>query len=243
MQLPWLEPTDPFPPSNNAWGVTTAAPGLLAAGGSLNIENLQRAYRQGAFPWYSGGQPILWWSPDPRMVLFTEHFKRHRSLQKTLRSFIENPRCKIIFNSAFQAVINNCANAPRGKQTGTWILPQMQQAYINLHQAGYAHSIETWVDDTLVGGLYCVAIGKAVFGESMFTHLPDASKIALAALVCFCIAHRIKAIDCQQNTQHLAFMGAYEIPRAQFLQHISQAQQEPAPSWQFNPAFWQHLQL
>ena len=239
--LIWLEPGDGFPPADRAWGVRSDAPGLLAAGGDLSVDTLLRAYRGGIFPWFSEGQPILWWSPDPRMVLTTSNFRLRRSLRQALNRFVRDARCEIRFNTAFQEVIESCAGKPRNGQDGTWILPPMVRAYCKLHTAGHAHSVETWVDGKLAGGLYCVAIGRAVFGESMFTHVPDASKIALAALVGFCRAQGIASIDCQQNTAHLASLGAQEIPRQVFLEHIAQAQMAPPAKWQFRPLYWNHI--
>jgi leucyl/phenylalanyl-tRNA--protein transferase len=239
--LPWLEPGDPFPPVEGSWGPGSDAPGLLAAGGDLDVLTLLDAYSHGIFPWYSESQPILWWSTDPRMVLTVASFRLRRSLRKVLAHFVANPRCEIRFDNAFADVIHACATTPRHGQTGTWILPPMVQAYTHLHLAGHAHSVETWVDGELVGGLYCVALGRAVFGESMFAHATDASKIALAALVCFCRAHDIPAIDCQQNTAHLASLGAAEIPRSAFLAQIRHTQRLPAPEWRFSPLYWDHL--
>ena len=239
--LPWLEPGENFPPINRAWGPDSDAPGLLAAGGSLDVATLRQAYGHGIFPWFSTGQPVLWWSPDPRMVLEVAQFRLHRSLRKTLRKFASSPGCEIRIDSAFEQVIQACAGSPREGQDGTWIVPPMVQAYGELHRAGYAHSVETWIDGQLVGGLYCVALGRAVFGESMFARVTDASKIALAALVAFCRHHGIAMIDCQQNTRHLASLGAHEIPRVDFLRHIETAQREPAPRWRFEPLYWHEL--
>lgn len=239
--LPWLEPGDAFPDVHSAWGVASDAPGLLAAGGDLSVNTLQSAYANGVFPWFSEGQPNLWWSPDPRMVLGVTDFRLHRSLRKTLTHFVRNPACEIRFDTAFVHVISHCADVSRRGQPGTWIVPAMVDAYSRLHGAGLAHSVETWVDGHLVGGLYCVALGQAVFGESMFALVPDASKIALAALVGFCRNEGVELIDCQQNTQHLASLGAAEIPRARFLSHIRQAQLAPAPQWQFSPLYWNHI--
>lgn len=242
--LPWLEPGDVFPPARQAWGPDTPAPGLLAAGGQLDVPTLCSAYAQGIFPWFSDGQPILWWSPDPRMALNMAKFRLHRSLQKTLQAFC-HPRnerkCEVRFDSAFDQVIQHCATSVRVGQGGTWIVPDMVRAYQALNRAGFAHSIETWVDGQLVGGLYCVALGKAVFGESMFTTQPDASKIALAALVCFCRIKGIKTIDCQQNTRHLASLGASEVSRGAFLELVRDGLQEPAPVWTFDPLYWREL--
>ena len=241
LQLPWLEPEDPLPPPNRAWGPDTPAPGLLAAGGALDLAHLRAAYAQGCFPWFSAGQSILWWSPDPRMVLPVAEFRLHRSLRKTLQRFAAAPGCEIRIDHAFGQVIRACASTPRAGQNGTWIVPEMVRAYERLHAAGDAHSVETWVDGKLVGGLYCVALGRAVFGESMFAHASDASKIALAALVCLCRREGVALIDCQQNTAHLASLGAREIPRTDFLQHIATAQTLPPLRWHFDPSYWDGL--
>jgi leucyl/phenylalanyl-tRNA--protein transferase len=175
------------------------------------------------------------------MVLGTQNFRLHRSLRQVLTRFRRAASCEIRFDTAFREVIAACAGTLRHGKPGTWILPPMVEAYCRLHQAGHAHSVETWVDDKLVGGLYCVAIGRAVFGESMFTHVPDASKIALAALIGFCTEHNIVSIDCQQNTSHLASLGARQIPRKVFLEHIGGAQLEPPVKWQFSPLYWNHI--
>ena len=241
MKLPWLEPGEPFPDVSCAWGAAEPAPGLLAAGGALDVATLTRAYASGIFPWFSDGQPILWWSPDPRMALHVDEFRLHRSLRKTLAQFRLDARCEIRVDSAFDEVISACAGSPRPGQSGTWIVPEMVAAYQAFHRAGLAHSVETWVNGKLVGGLYCVGLGRAVFGESMFTRVPDASKIALAALVALCLQHGIGVIDCQQNTRHLASLGAREIERAAFVTHVAQAAREPGPSWQFEPVYWSQL--
>jgi leucyl/phenylalanyl-tRNA--protein transferase len=172
------------------------------------------------------------------MVLQTADFRLHASLRKTLQKFIRNPKAEIRIDTAFAQVIRACAHAPRSGQSGTWIVADMQAAYIDLHAAGLAHSVETWLDGELVGGLYCVALGRAVFGESMFTRQPDASKIALAALVALCRCNHIQMIDCQQNTRHLASLGAKEIPRAQFAAYVARSQSQPAAAWTFAPVYW-----
>jgi leucyl/phenylalanyl-tRNA---protein transferase len=241
MQLPWLAPGDPLPDAASAWGESDPVPGLLAAGGGLDVASLLQAYSHGIFPWFSEGQPILWWSPDPRMVLETDRFRLHRSLRKTLLRFAVAPACEVRIDHDFETIIRACSEAPRIGQTGTWILPEMVQAYAALHRAGHAHSVETWIDGELAGGLYCVGIGRAVFGESMFARRPDASKIALAALVAFCRRHGIRMIDCQQNTSHLASLGAREMPRARFLSHVAGARHLPGPSWRFDPVYWSEL--
>lgn len=241
LPLPWLAPGQPFPPAEQAWGTDAPAPGLLAAGGALDLATLRQAYGHGIFPWFSAGQPILWWCPNPRMVLPVPAFRLHRSLKKVLQKFRASPGCEIRIDSAFDQVIQACAGSPRDGQGGTWIVPGMVQAYGALHRAGLAHSVETWIDGQLVGGLYCVALGRAVFGESMFARATDASKIALAALVCFCRHHGVKLIDCQQNTRHLASLGAREIPRADFLAQVANASGKPAPAWRFDPLYWREL--
>lgn len=239
--LTWLEPGDPFPDVSSAWIAGSDAPGLLAAGGDLSVNSLRSAYSNGIFPWFSEGQPNLWWSPDPRMVLEVANFRLHRSLRKTLTRFAAAAHCEIRFDTAFTNVIRNCAQVSRRGQPGTWILPPMAEAYIRLHAAGFAHSVETWIDGKLAGGLYCVALGKAVFGESMFTRVPDASKIALAALVGFCRHQGVDLIDCQQNTTHLASLGAAEMPRSQFLSHIREPQAAPELDWRFTPLYFNHI--
>lgn len=239
--LIWLEPGDPFPPVSLAWGQDSPLPGLLAAGGTLDATHLQAAYQQGIFPWFSPGQPHLWWSPDPRMVLETGQFRLHPSLRKTLRKFIRSPGCEIRIDTSFRQVMTHCAQTPRPGQDGTWIVNSIVNAYCDLHAQGLAHSVETWVDGQLVGGLYCVALGHAVYGESMFAHARDASKIALAALVALCRHHGAPQIDCQQATGHLASLGAREQPRARFLAQASMQQTRPTMNWQWRPLYWDSL--
>jgi len=211
--LTWLESADPFPPVEAALREPN---GLLCAGADLSPERLLDAYRRGIFPWYSGGEPILWWSPDPRMVLFCDELKVSRSLGKSLR----NKGFEIRIDSCFARVIKACAE-PRKGESGTWISKEMQAAYVALHRAGHAHSFETWLGDRLVGGLYGVAIGRAFFGESMFSRATDASKVALACLVETLRARGFPMIDCQQRTPLLASLGAREIPRRQFLRRLA----------------------
>ncbi len=239
--LPWLEPGQDFPPVSQSWGQGSPAPGLLAAGGALDVDTLCRAYAQGIFPWFSREQPILWWSPDPRMVLRVADFRLHPSFRKTLRKFRKTPDCEIRVDSAFDQVISACAGSARAGQSGTWIVPDMVGAYRALHRAGFAHSVETWMQGRLVGGLYCIALGKAVFGESMFSQQADASKIALAALVCLCRQHGIGQIDCQQNTPHLASLGAREMARDAFALQVSRALLQATSRWNFEPLYWDEL--
>jgi leucyl/phenylalanyl-tRNA--protein transferase len=240
--LHWIDDDEPLPPTHRALGPDSDAPGLLAAGGKLTLQRLEQAYRVGVFPWFSRGQPVLWWAPDPRMVLPVAQFKVSRSLGKTLRRFIRDPANEVRIDSAFGRVIEACARTPREGQAGTWIVPQMVAAYTAWHAAGRVHSVETWVDGRLVGGLYCVAIGRMVFGESMFAWASDASKIALAALVCFCRQHGVALIDCQQNTAHLASLGAHELPRDAFEAHLSLAQGGPdIVDWTYDENMWSQL--
>ncbi len=239
--LPLLRPGDPFPPLAGALPLHSAAPGLLAVGGVLDVPTLVAAYSSTIFPWFSEGEPILWWSPDPRMVLPVAHYRLHRSLRKVIQRFRDDPACEVRLDTAFADVIEACAGADRPGQSGTWIGPDMRAAYARLHEAGHAHSVETWVHGELVAGLYCVSVGRAVFGESMFTRVADGSKIALSALVALCRAQGVALIDCQQNTRHLAFMGAGEMPRAEFAAHVARLAAEPPIDWHFQPVYWNEL--
>ena len=210
--IPWLDSGDPFPEVERALAEPN---GLLAAGADLSLPRLLDAYRNGIFPWFSHDQPILWWSPDPRMVLFPAELKVSRSLARTLR----NARFEVRADTAFDAVIEGCRQPRRG-ESGTWITEEMTEAYGTMHRAGFAHSVETWLDGKLVGGLYGVALGRAFFGESMFARVSDASKVALVALARQLQHWDFGLIDCQMNTAHLASMGASEIPRAEFTRRL-----------------------
>jgi leucyl/phenylalanyl-tRNA--protein transferase len=204
--------------------------GLLAAGGDLTTARLLEAYRHGIFPWFNAGEPILWWSPDPRMILFPNEFKISHSLHKTLR----NGRHEVRFDSHFEQVMRACA-APREGASGTWIHEEMIAAYCELHRMGYAHSVETWMDGELVGGLYGMALGRMFYGESMFSRKSDASKIALAHLAAQLKKWNFGMIDCQMNTPHLASLGAREIPRKEFIASLQDLINcSPVPVWQFD---------
>lgn len=242
--LPWTAEHAPLPPTAQALGDDSDAPGLVAIGPAVTPRRLAEAYRRGIFPWFSRGQPPLWWAPDPRMVLPTAQFKLSRSLRKTLKRFLATPGCELRFDHGFEAVMRACAATPREGQSGTWIVPEIVAAYTAWHRAGVAHSVETWVDGRLVGGLYGVGLGRMFFGESMFSHRTDASKIALAALVAFCRGHGIALIDCQQATGHLASLGAHEIPRSVFEAHLAQTVDQPGPTaWTYDPRCWGELGL
>lgn len=210
----WLAPTDPFPPLTAA---LTEPNGLHAAGGDLSPKRLIAAYRRGIFPWFGSGQPILWWSPDPRMVLYPDELRVSRSLDKALR----NRSYEVRYDTRFRAVMQACSE-PRAGQDGTWINEQMIEGYCALHEQGIAHSVETWIDGALAGGLYGVALGRMFFGESMFTRAADASKIALVHLVRRLQHWRFGMIDCQMPTPHLRSMGAREIPRADFMRRLEE---------------------
>lgn len=245
--IAWLRrDSDRLPPTHRALPPQSDAPGLLAAGGTLTPARLTEAYSHGIFPWFSEGQPVLWWSPEPRMVLQTDDFKLSRSLRKTIAGFRRTAGCGVRIDSAFHRVIEACAGTLRDGQAGTWIVPAMVDAYTRWHARGAVHSFETWADEgrgaELVGGLYGVCLGRMFFGESMFSHRTDASKIALAALVCFCRANGIDTIDCQQNTAHLASMGAREMPRDAFEARLATRLREPpVADWSYHDSVWDRL--
>ncbi|MFM9917802.1 MAG: leucyl/phenylalanyl-tRNA--protein transferase [Rhizobacter sp.] len=239
----WLRDAhDPLPDTRFALPPGSDAPGLLAAGGELSPERLAEAYSKGVFPWYGAGQPVLWWSPDPRMVLFASEFRLTRSLRKTIARFTRSPSCEVRIDSAFEQVIEACAASPREGQDGTWIVPDLAAAYTRWHALGVVHSFETWVDGELAGGLYGIGIGRMFFGESMFSRRTDASKIALAALVCFCREHDIDLIDCQQRTGHLVSMGGREVPRNVFEAAIAtRLRAPPVTRWNYHQRLWAWL--
>jgi leucyl/phenylalanyl-tRNA--protein transferase len=224
--LRWLEGNAPFPPVEQALDEPN---GLLCAGGELSVARLLEAYRRGIFPWYSGHEPILWWSPDPRMVLFCDRLRVSRSLAKNIR----NKGYEVRIDTAFRAVLAGCA-APRAGEAGTWLGEDMRIAYSALHRAGYAHSFECWRADALVGGLYGVAIGRMFYGESMFSRATDASKVALVALVAELRARGFPLIDCQVRTPLLASLGACEIPRREFLRRLKALVNYAEPTGKWN---------
>lgn len=232
--IPWLANDTPFPPVETA---LVSPNGLLAAGGDLTVQRLLEAYSHGIFPWFNPGEPLLWWSPDPRMVLIPGEFRISRSFAKTLRNSDYEVRC----DTAFERVMRGCA-APRAGQAGTWIGEDMIEAYCVLHRLGYAHSVETWVDGKLAGGLYGVGIGRMFYGESMFSDVSNASKIALAHLARQLERWQFGMIDCQMNTSHLATLGAREIPRREFIARLKELIHcVPADDKYFpgHPSVWQ----
>ncbi len=226
--IPWLEPNDPFPPVATA---LTEPNGLLAAGADLTPARLLDAYRHGIFPWYSDDQPLLWWSPDPRMVLFPADLRLTHSLKKRLR----RRDYEIRTDSSFEQVMRACAE-PRYGQAGTWITSEMIAAYCDLHALGHAHSVETWINGELAGGLYGLAIGRMFYGESMFTRATDASKLAFAHLARQLERSGYGMIDCQMKTPHLASFGAREIPRVEFMRKLQELVncQEPIGVWRLD---------
>jgi leucyl/phenylalanyl-tRNA--protein transferase len=224
--IQFLGPYDPFPPIDRT---REDMGGLLAVGGDLGPNRLLDAYRRGIFPWGTVDGHPLWYSPDPRMVLFPDEFRLSRSLKKTLHA----KKFAVRFDSNFAGVIAGCANTPRPGQDGTWITPDMKNAYIRLHELGWAHSVETYVEGDLVGGLYGLAIGRMFYGESMFSHCSDASKVAFAHLIAHLRGQQFGMIDCQMRTEHLASLGGREIPRSEFLARLQALTRAPSPrtSW------------
>ncbi len=227
--IPWLHAHTPFPDISTALKEEDGAGGLLAAGADLSPERLLMAYERGIFPWFSEGQPILWWSTDPRMVLYVDEFVISHSLKKKLRKVAHSMRTggewEMRFDHDFEAVMRACA-APRREGSGTWITEDIVSGYVGLHKKGYAHSSELWQGGKLVGGCYGVCIGRMFYGESMFARVTDASKIALAYLVSFLCSKGVVMLDCQQQTSHLASLGARAIPRSRFAEHLRQAAME-----------------
>jgi leucyl/phenylalanyl-tRNA--protein transferase len=231
--IPWLLDDDPFPPIERALAEPS---GLLCAGASLSVARLLDAYSRGIFPWMSEGDPVLWWSPDPRMILLPAEFRPARSLRRRLARGDYEVRA----DTAFREVMRACARIPRRGQRGTWITGAMLAAYGELHARGYAHSVETWIDGRLAGGLYGVAIGGVFFGESMFARVTDASKIAFAHLVEHLLDQGYDLIDCQVRTAHLESLGAREVPRADFIRRLelSIIRQPTRGHWSIGPRSW-----
>lgn len=231
--IPWLGDAVAFPPDDQALSEPN---GLLAAGGSLSPAWLLAAYRRGIFPWFSEGEPILWWTPDPRLVLIPGQLHVSHSLRRTLRK----RRFEVRTDTSFAAVMRACA-APRTPGLGTWITPAMQAAYLRMHELGYAHSVECWREGRLVGGLYGMAIGSVFFGESMFAFETDASKVALAHLDRLLVERSYAIIDCQMTTLHLQSMGAREMPRARFVETLARWVPDGPPPRKWEADSAQHL--
>jgi leucyl/phenylalanyl-tRNA---protein transferase len=228
--IPLLSISDPFPPVHRALDEPN---GLLAAGGGLGVSRLLEAYSRGIFPWFSEGDPVLWWCPDPRMVLLPEQIHVSKSLKRRLR----RSDYEVSLDRAFSDVLQACA-APRRDDGGTWLVPSMMRAYTRLHETGLAHSVEVWMHGELAGGLYGVALGRMFYGESMFTRRSDGSKIAIVALAAQLARWGYPLIDCQMRTAHLASLGAIDMPRPQFVETVQRLSREsgvPAP-WRFDGA-------
>jgi leucyl/phenylalanyl-tRNA--protein transferase len=233
--IKWLRTNSPFPsPRDFVQDDSELPEGLIAISDSINENRLIAAYRLGIFPWYSKGQPVLWWCTSPRMVLKTSHIKISKSLHKKIQQVQTNPEWEIKIDTAFQTVMESCANTQRKDQDDTWITAEIIDSYVQLHHLGIAHSVETWYQNELVGGLYGINLGKMMYGESMFTKVTDASKIALTALCAWCTSVGIELIDCQQETHHLGSLGAKPIPKTEFLDWIESQIDLPAPSWNWN---------
>lgn len=237
---PWLSDQEDLPNPKTDQELDPRFPGLFAITDSLNSKRLQEAYRKGMFPWYSDDEPVMWWSLQPRMVLETNRFFVSHSLRKKIKSILSNNDWEIRIDHNFENIMRNCAKKKRPDQVGTWITDSIIEAYTDLHKQHQAHSIETWYQNKLVGGLYCVNLGNMVFGESMFSHETDASKLALAGLCAWAITQNIRYIDCQQETKHLASLGARPIARNEFLEWIETQIDLPSPTWQFDKYILQH---
>ena len=225
--IPWLGPNDPFPDPRSQPDPDPEVPGLLAVSERIYSGQLERAYRSGIFPWYSDHQPVLWWSPDPRMTLNPANLKISQSLRKTIRACLDDPSLTLRVDHDFSGVMRACATTERQGQDGTWITHEIMDAYTALHEQGHAHCITLEQNQQAIGGLYCVSFGGMVFGESMFSKVRDSSKLALAALCAWCYDHRVTLIDCQQETAHLRSLGAVPIGRSEFLQHVACAIHAP----------------
>ncbi|CAM8651675.1 Aat Leu/Phe-tRNA-protein transferase [Burkholderiales bacterium] len=235
-RLSWIEPDGSFPPSRLAWPEESGANGLLAASDQITVPMLLQAYRRGIFPWSGPGEPVLWWTPTPRMVLRVSEFRRHRSLRQAIRKAAQ-AGLVLRLNDDFVSVMRACAQ-PREGQDGTWITPAIIRAYAGLHTLGCAHSISLHRGTDMIGGLYLVSIGHMIFGESMFSREPNASKLCLDALVRLAESQGAPYIDCQQQTQHLALYGAHPIARERFESEVLSNVDLPALDWGVKTLPW-----
>ena len=233
-KLSWVEPQEPLPDTSLALTIDEGANGLLAAGADLGVSRLVEAYSRGIFPWFSQGEPVLWWTPSPRMVLYLDEFKVSKSFRKEIQRVSDDPSIRVTADQDFAAMMQSCAQ-PRSSGSGTWISPPMIAAYHGLHQQGLAHSVHVMQGEQCIGGLYCVSLGRMVFGESMFSARPGASKIALAALVGWLNRHQGLVIDCQQHNAHLASLGGREIDRSVFESHVRELSVQNALPWALDP--------
>ncbi|NBY13582.1 MAG: leucyl/phenylalanyl-tRNA--protein transferase [Betaproteobacteria bacterium] len=234
--LTWVGPDEAFPPTAQAWPEGSGANGLLAAGESVTPDQLVRAYTRGIYPWSGPEEPMLWWSPDPRMVLPVREFRIRRSLRQAIDQ-AKRSGCDLRLNHDFAGVLSACAE-PRPGQAGSWITPAIALAYTELHHRGYAHSISLHDGDQLLGGLYLVSLGEMVFGESMFSRRANASKICLAALVAHLTRQGAPLVDCQQQTEHLASLGARPVPRAEFEGELARLTSRPPLDWRSDALGW-----
>ncbi|ANI99368.1 leucyl/phenylalanyl-tRNA--protein transferase [Polynucleobacter wuianus] len=241
-QITWLGPHDVFPNPLLCADPDSSVPGLIVVSERIYPGQLLQAYRLGIFPWYSDKQPVLWWSPDPRMVLKPNHFKCSESLRKNIRHFCQDTQSQLLVDQNFGEVIRACATSSRKDQDGTWITHEIMDAYTTIHEQGHAHSIALAENGELIGGLYCVALGGMVFGESMFSRKPNASKMALAALSAWCIQNEVVMIDCQQETAHLSSLGAAPISRTEFLHQLQTSlnQSNIEKPWNFDKNILTH---
>lgn len=241
MRQHWVDPDAPLPPPHHD---IPGYPGLIALGADLSATRLLEAYRQGMFPWYSEGQPVLWWSPDPRMVVFVDTFQPSRSLRQLLKrlhreSLSGQSPWRLSLDTAFEAVMRACAE-PRDEDGGTWITEDIIRAYTDLHHQGLAHSVEVWEQDELIGGLYGVSIGRMFYGESMFTRRPNASKCAFSALIHLLRKQGFVMVDCQQSTAHLSSLGGRNLSRQDFLAMLPPLLAQPSPDWRALTIAWPH---
>lgn len=242
--MPWVDDGEPFPPTSGALPAGDAA-GLLAVGGTISAARMEDAARHGIFPLYNTDTPVMWWAPDQRMVIPVAEVRLSHTMRPTLRRFIRKPACDVRVDSAFEDVLAGCATTKRKGQDGpTWILPELERAYLDMWRAGSVHSFETWMDGELVGGLFGIELGRTFSIESMFSRRSDASKIAFAALTAFSREHGIDMLDCQLYSPHLESLGGRLVPREEFEESLQRGLRQPAiESWRFDERLWELLDL